>query len=158
MGTELRVVMDLDKLKTLAVAATPLQGESVRRVRYEHGGGRLYIDEASTRQLVLDTFDEANREYYYATPPHVVLALIARVEQAEAELAALKAERTWQPMETMPRDGKPFMVWWGRSEERSGPAYIDTMASHDEYDQIIEFGELPATHWMRPAAPTGAER
>lgn len=33
-------------------------------IRYEHGGGRLYVD-GDRRQLVLDAYEEGDREFYF---------------------------------------------------------------------------------------------
>ena len=66
-------------------------------------------------------------------------------EAADALDAALK-EREWQPIETAPKDGTPFIVWWPGG-------YADTMASWREYLGFIGFGEPHATHWQPLPAP-----
>lgn len=53
----------------------------------------------------------------------------------------------WQPIETMPTEQRgPFLVYWRKS--LMGGATIDLVAGRREYDEIIGFGEPPATHWM----------
>jgi hypothetical protein len=74
-------------------------------------------------------------------------------------LAALPPTPTpgWQPMATVPypRDGKPFLVWWPKHPARPGDGdYADTVGGHKEYEEILGYGEVPASHWMRPAPPT----
>ena len=57
----------------------------------------------------------------------------------------------WQTIETAPKDGRPFFVYW---PARQGcEPHIDQMADWDEYQEILSFGEPPATHWIRIDPP-----
>ena len=67
------------RLRALAAQATPAP---LTLTRYEHGGGRLYVD-GPQRVLVADFFDAANREYYSAVAPEVLTALVAVAEAAQ---------------------------------------------------------------------------
>lgn len=72
-----------------------------------------------------------------------------RVKELEAEvsrLAALLQQQAWQSIETAPKDGKPFLVYWPKS--LSGGPEIDRLGGWTEYSQILDYGEPPATHWM----------
>ena len=75
---------DLQSLKSAAKAAT--QGP-LKLNRYDHGGGRLFREEP--RQLVMDTYEEGDREFYALASPSVILALIERVERMEELLRAV---------------------------------------------------------------------
>lgn len=85
---------DVAELRRLAEAAT--RGATLRR--YDHGGGRLAIFDGEHRQLVADFYDEANREFYAAASPDVVLGLTDRLahmtearDNARAEVERLTA-------------------------------------------------------------------
>jgi hypothetical protein len=88
--------VDLAELRRLAEAATPTEGATLNR--YEHGGGRLFIDrtqERGGRQLIADFYgDGADREFYAAASPATILALLTRLEEAEAENARLREALT----------------------------------------------------------------
>lgn len=54
---------------------------------------------------------------------------------------------TWQPIETLTKDYKgQFVVYWRASV--MGSAFADMMGGWDEYQQVLDFGEAPASHWM----------
>ncbi len=74
-------MINLAELRKKAEAATkgPLKIN-----RYEHGGGRMYREEP--RQLVMDTYEEGDREFYAALSPETVLALVEIAEAADEML------------------------------------------------------------------------
>lgn len=87
---------------------------------------------------------EANAAYIAAASPDVVLALLD-------EIAALRAERAWQPIETA-----PVGVWvlvYGLRFRASKPSA--DVARIDEYGLADRGGySVAATHWMPlPEAP-----
>lgn len=51
----------------------------------------------------------------------------------------------WQPIESAPKDGTGFLVYWPASKHHG--AEIDRVSGWEEYAEIIGFGQLPATHW-----------
>ena len=55
-------MIDLKAIERRAAKATPVD-DRIMRFRYQHGGGRMIRDE---RELVLDVYDEANREFYFS--------------------------------------------------------------------------------------------
>lgn len=55
-------MIDLKAIEGRAAKATPVD-DRIMRFRYQHGGGRMIRDE---RELVLDVYDEANREFYFS--------------------------------------------------------------------------------------------
>ncbi len=57
----------------------------------------------------------------------------------------------WQPMETAPKDGTGFLVYWPLS--LTGGPEIDRLGGWAEYEEIVGFGEPPASHWMPLPAP-----
>jgi Protein of unknown function (DUF551) len=50
----------------------------------------------------------------------------------------------WQPIETAPKD-RPFLIYWQQS--LIGQPCVD-IVSWQEYQEILGYGEPPATHWM----------
>ena len=59
----------------------------------------------------------------------------------------------WQPIESAPKDDRPFLVLWDKSlMGRSGEMDI---VSRREYEEIIGFGEPPALAW-HPLPPLPA--
>lgn len=68
----------LDRLAVLAEKATP---GPYKVNRYEHGGGRFYVEPESriSRDLIADFYLESDRELYAALDPATVRALIACV-------------------------------------------------------------------------------
>jgi hypothetical protein len=56
----------LQAIEARVNAATP--HERITYCRYEHGGGRAFVDgESGDRHLVLDTYSEADREFDFAS-------------------------------------------------------------------------------------------
>jgi hypothetical protein len=64
-------------------------------------------------------------------------------------------DQLWQPINTAPKDGTPFLVYFRN--------HVELVAGWREYSEIIAFGEPPSTHWhpipQPPPAipPPGAE-
>jgi len=70
------------EIKARCDAATP----GAKLMRYDHGGGRLMLDDGNNRQLIADFYDEANREFFcYARED--VLYLLAEISGVRAELS-----------------------------------------------------------------------
>lgn len=75
---------ELAEIKTLIAAATP---EPLRRNLYDHGGGRMYRDGGSgERKLVLDAYDQADRDFYFSARVNM-MTLVQEVERLQAENA-----------------------------------------------------------------------
>lgn len=79
-------------------AARLLKGisqEPLTRIRYEHGGGRMYKD-GESRQLVIDAYDEPDREFYFAAAGLVrdLLALLASLVRGEQQQEQKNQEDT----------------------------------------------------------------
>lgn len=55
----------------------------------------------------------------------------------------------WQPIDTAPKDGGQFVALW--SDGR-----CDMMGGWAEYEEILGYGEKPATHWLPLPAPPEA--
>ena len=72
-------------------------------------------------------------------------------------LALVDEPRDWHPIETAPKDGRKFLVFWLNS--LMGDPEIDMVTGWREYQEILELGEPPATHWSPVPAPpvSGAE-
>jgi hypothetical protein len=78
-----------------AAAEKAITPQSLMLIRYDHGGGRLFIEDGDNRDLIADFYDEANREYYARVDPASVLALIAEVERLrEIEAQSNRAVKT----------------------------------------------------------------
>jgi hypothetical protein len=58
----------LDGFKAQLAAVTP--GPYILS-RFDHGGGRMYVESGSSRKLVADTFKEGDREFHYTAPSTV---------------------------------------------------------------------------------------
>jgi hypothetical protein len=62
-------------------------------------------------------------------------------------------EPGWQPIETMPQE--PCLIAW--SEQQSamslGGCRVEMIGGRREYEEIVGYGEPPATHWMSLPAP-----
>jgi uncharacterized protein len=69
----------IEAMKKMAEKATP---SPLKLSRYDHGGGRLYHEDSRT--LVMDTFNEWDREFYAALTPETVLRLLAVACAAQA--------------------------------------------------------------------------
>ena len=55
--------MNLHELKRLLMEATPLPHKVNR---YDHGGGRVFVDAGEDRNLIADFYEEADRELFIA--------------------------------------------------------------------------------------------
>jgi hypothetical protein len=81
------MTINLDTLERIARAATP---DPLTVIRYEHGGGRIFLEEPRT--LVADFFNEGDREFYAAASPSTVLEMVAELRALRAVCAVLDAE------------------------------------------------------------------
>jgi len=81
--------MNLDRLEALAKAATP---GPYTVSRYDHGGGRFFVDRDTCLLLVADFYYLEDRELFAAVSPEVVLALIRVARATKATDAAATAE------------------------------------------------------------------
>ncbi len=67
------------------------------------------------------------------------------------EAAAAELRKTdWQPIETLPVEGGPFLIYWPMTIV--GHCEMD-LCSYEEYSQIVGLGESPASHWQPLPAP-----
>lgn len=86
-----------------------------------------------------------------------VMGVYVSAKTLEAAVACLALcatvlqSQTWQPIETAPKDGTPFFVYWSKS--LMGDPTSDKVSGWDEYQEILGYGEPPATHWMAAAPP-----
>lgn len=53
-----------EEIRARAYKATPTT-EHIKRARYDHGGGRMYRETGNDRDLILDVYDEGDREFYF---------------------------------------------------------------------------------------------
>lgn len=77
--------LPIEKIRELLEKAN--RSPSRTLIRYDHGGGRLYIpgDGDERRDLIADFYDEANREFYYRAPENIE-ALLAEVQRLQQEV------------------------------------------------------------------------
>lgn len=75
--------MNLDEIEQRALKAKPDGAGEIVRMRYDHGGGRMYQQTGVSRNLILDVFEEDSREFYFQAREDV-LALCERVKELEA--------------------------------------------------------------------------
>lgn len=76
------------------------------------------------------------------------------VGHARAELAELRAQLEWQPIETAPKDGTPILMFIPLSE----PTIRSGLFSEGDFVLTGDYYHLPEapTHWMpMPAPPKG---
>lgn len=81
-------------------------------------------------------------------------ALAAR----EAECERLRSALAWQPIETAPKDGTPFLAWNGHW--RGVAMYFEARYEEDPewVDEQTNYIEPEPTHWMPlPTPPKGGE-
>jgi len=68
----------INVIRKRAEAATP---EPMTRNLYEHGGGRMFADDGNGgRNLVIDAYNEADRDFYFSARADV-LALIDEIDR-----------------------------------------------------------------------------
>lgn len=101
--------------------ATP---EPMKRNRYEHGGGRMFVEgdrEGHGRHLVLDAYDEANREFYFHAREDIpyLLAENQRLRDQLAGQVAPEELRQWKAEAERLREAyDKLLTSWAESCER----------------------------------------
>lgn len=69
----------------------------------------MTIDPANDALLAVQALRDCQRYYGYAGPG------IRATDRVEAAIRALLAERTWQPIQTAPKDGTEILLYAGGS-------------------------------------------
>ena len=106
--------------------------------------------------------DPKETEY---TRSDLAAALLARAEAAEARVAMLEADRTWQPIETALKDGTWFVILthgryevgrynptsWDTFEDVGNGLYRKVAVPMSNWSGFNNFSA--ATHWMPLPAP-----
>lgn len=78
-------------IEARANAATPLGNKlTLKRIYYEQGGGRMYNDNSSGRDLLVDVFNRNDRDFYFHAREDVP-ALIATIRSLQAEVERLQS-------------------------------------------------------------------
>jgi len=134
---------DHDELRARALAATPGPWHLNKFGGVVRVESRIIADVESEDCSCCPTLAGAlDARYIAAASPDVVLALLD-------EIAALRAERAWQPIETAPRDGR-FILAWGPEWGTSDVAWFGEVS--DRWFTMSNATGL--THWMPlPEAP-----
>lgn len=77
----------LQEIAARAEKATPTDGRYTKRVRYDHGGGRMYLAVPlgvlnEERKLIIDAYDQDDREFYFHALDDVafLLQLVAKAK------------------------------------------------------------------------------
>jgi hypothetical protein len=82
--------MNAEQIAEIEARANDATQEPLKRNLYDHGGGRMLKDgEAGSRWLVVDAYNEADREFYFGALADVK-ALIAALRAAQARVAELE--------------------------------------------------------------------
>ena len=97
-------MLNESELKNLeSITAKAVAERSLTLTRYEHGGGRLVIEDGNDRKLIADFYDEANREHYAAFDPTTCAELMREVLRLREQIAdikhvgsVMKGAKTWQ--------------------------------------------------------------
>ncbi|HET7552223.1 MAG TPA: hypothetical protein VFK04_13105 [Gemmatimonadaceae bacterium] len=91
----------MDAIEARANAATP--AERMVAQRYDHGGGRLFVDGPILRKLIIDAYHEEDREFYFAARTDIpaLVAEVRRLKEAvqdadDARHDALLIAETWE--------------------------------------------------------------
>lgn len=84
----------VSEIEARANAATAVN-EHTKRVRYDHGGGRMYNDaQDGGRDLVLDLYNESDRELYFHAREDIpaLCATVKHLREREKTLIAVNSE------------------------------------------------------------------
>lgn len=99
--------------------ATDVGVPAAKAARYEHGGGRLFIDAPAgeSRTLVLDAYNEADREFYFHAHGDVARLLVEHTAD-QAEIARLRQEmdRAQRRLVEHLRDHRDAGVVWDAAD------------------------------------------
>ena len=80
---------------------------------------------------------------------------VKKIRLLEAELAALKAENEWQPIETAPKDNTVFLAW---RKHATHPLMVRYEPSYDWFANYDGEHVYDLTHWMPlPKPPAMAQ-
>lgn len=86
--------LDLEAIRERVEKATP--ADNLTLTRYEHGGGRLFVDldigTPEGRDLVADFYEEDDREFYFAARTDIPL-LLSHIDALAAETETARQER-----------------------------------------------------------------
>lgn len=143
---------------------------STKWIREPEGetAGTVYVSELGGEMngiAIADGLLEHRRAIadFIAASPRLIRELIDRVKEAEADLAQLRAERAWQPIETAPKDGSVVLVfdasWCGGPPRMTVTRwYWERSRSGDDANWVDRgswSGVTKATHWQAlPSAPS----
>jgi len=84
-------ILTPEQIEEIEARANAATHEPLVKTRYDHGGGRMFRDgEAGQRKLVIDAYDEPDREFYFHALEDVLL-LLATLRVLERERDELKA-------------------------------------------------------------------
>ena len=98
-----------------------------------------------------------NRLECYSTgiTNQIIESLRSVAEKSLAELAALKAENEWQPIETAPKDNAVFLAW---RKHATHPLMVRYEPSYDWFANYDGEHVYDLTHWMPlPKPPAMAQ-
>lgn len=76
---------EVAKIEARAGAATVLPDDTTQRTVYDHGGGRMWVDRNGERELILDSFNQGDTDFYFHTLADVI-ALCATVKALRAQV------------------------------------------------------------------------
>jgi hypothetical protein len=80
---------------------------TVQITRYEHGGGRIFLADGDSRELIADLYDEGNREFVYHAFGDIayLLSLVASLSRRAGEADELRKALQTREMAYLKCDG-----------------------------------------------------
>jgi len=114
----------------LLSAITPVDTPKWTLIRYDHGGGRLFIDgEAGERTLIADFYNQGDREFYSAAPQLVRELLAALTPPASPPTNKELRDLAWQwVIENKTSDGKGMFDSWFTIHAQEAVRWMATFA------------------------------